>query len=108
MSALADVTPYFSALILFGAVLFFFVQWRLTDVEMRSRLSRLEFKLDLLLRHAGVEFSPYQGLSPEIVDALQRGKKIEAIKRYRQVSGAGLREAKDFIEDVQRRSGDAS
>jgi hypothetical protein len=34
----------------------------------------------------------------EIRELLQSGQKIEAIKLYRQVSGAGLKEAKDFVE----------
>ena len=40
-----------------------------------------------------------------IADALQSGQKIKAIKLYRLSSGVGLKEAKDFIEAVQRRSG---
>jgi ribosomal protein L7/L12 len=39
------------------------------------------------------------------VEALRRGHKIEAIKLYRQATGVGLKEAKDFIDDVQRRAG---
>lgn len=34
----------------------------------------------------------------EIVSLLQAGKKIDAIKLYRQKTGVGLKEAKDFIE----------
>jgi ribosomal protein L7/L12 len=34
-----------------------------------------------------------------------RGNKIEAIKRYRETTAVDLKEAKDFIEEVQRRSG---
>ena len=33
-----------------------------------------------------------------IADALAANRKIEAIKIYRQATGKGLREAKDFIE----------
>jgi hypothetical protein len=43
-------------------------------------------------------------LPREAVDALQRGDIIRAIFFYRRDNPAvGLREAKDFIEDVQRR-----
>jgi hypothetical protein len=76
------------------------------DVRKRTRmLGRIEAKLDLLMKHANIEFEPYKGLPPEVVDALKRGEKIEAIKSYRSVVGGGLKEAKDFIEDVQRRAG---
>jgi hypothetical protein len=67
-------------------------------------LGRIEMKLDLMMQHAGVEFSPYQGLSAEVIGALKRGEKITAIKSYRATTGAGLKEAKDRIEDVQRRA----
>jgi hypothetical protein len=75
----------------------------LVDIRKRIRiLGRVDAKLDLLLKEAGIEFDPYKGLPREVVDALQRGKKILAIKLYRDASGTDLREAKDFIEEVQR------
>ena len=91
---------------LLGAFLLLLVHWRLISIEMRGRLSRLDLKLDLLLKHAGIEHDPYKNLPHEVVDALQRSQKIQAI--YRKATGVGLKEAKDFIEDVQRRAGDAS
>ena len=33
-----------------------------------------------------------------VCDALYEGRKIEAIKRYREVAGVGLAEAKDAVE----------
>jgi ribosomal protein L7/L12 len=68
-------------------------------------LGRIEAKLDHLMKHANIEFEPYRGLAPEVIDALQRGQKIEAIKSYRAATGLGLKEAKEAIEDIQRRAG---
>ena len=34
----------------------------------------------------------------ELTELLQAGKKIEAIKRFRERTGAGLKEAKDAVE----------
>jgi len=76
------------------------------DLRKRTRrLGRIEAKLDLLMKNAGIEFAPYQGLPVEVVDALNRGDKLEAIKFYCSTAGVSLKEAKKFIEDVQRRSG---
>lgn len=36
----------------------------------------------------------------EITDALLKGRKIEAIKIYREATGVGLKEAKEFIEEL--------
>ena len=77
-----------------------------SDIQRRVRiLGAINTKLDLLLENAGIEFDPYKDLPREIVEAVQRGNKIEAIKRYRTHTGAGLREAKNFIEEVQRKAG---
>lgn len=70
-------------------------------------LGRIEMKLDLVMQHAGVEFLPYKELSREVIDALKRGDKIAAIKSYRAATGVGLKEAKDRIEESQRRAGGA-
>src|SRR5215475_13487100 len=76
------------------------------DLRKRTRrLGRIEAKLDLLMRNAGIEFGPYQGLPAQVVDALNRGDKIEAVKFYCSTAGVSLKVAKTFIEDVQRRSG---
>jgi hypothetical protein len=78
---------------------------RLASRERESRtLSRLEGKLDALLKHQGVQFDPYSDLPGPVVDALRRGKKIEAIKEYRVATGAGLKDAKDLVEELQRRA----
>src|ERR1700756_3149460 len=67
------------------------IRARLEDVRSRlGAISRVEAKLDLLLKQANIKFDPYAGLQREIVDALQAGRKIEAIKRYRQSAGGGL------------------
>ncbi|MBI5386621.1 MAG: ribosomal protein L7/L12 [Verrucomicrobia bacterium] len=38
----------------------------------------------------------------EIEAAILGGKKIEAIKLYREASGTGLKEAKDWVEELER------
>ncbi len=79
---------------------------RLTQLEQRiAKLSSAGAKLDLLLKHSGVEFDPYANLPPAVVDAVRSGNKLEAIKRYREATAVSLKEAKDFIEEVQRRGG---
>lgn len=44
----------------------------------------------------------------ELLDLLRRGQKIEAIKRYRKWTGAGLKEAKDAVEALAARHGIAA
>lgn len=74
-------------------------------MERRLRaMSRLEGKLDALLKHQGIRFDPYGEVPQPVLDALRRGKKIEAIKEYRAATGAGLEEAKEYVEEIQRRA----
>jgi hypothetical protein len=42
------------------------------------------------------------GYSPELMAAIQRGRMIEAIKIYRDLTGASLREAKSAVEAIAR------
>lgn len=41
----------------------------------------------------------------EIATLLERGKKIAAIKRYRELTGTGLKHAKEAVEDIAQRRG---
>ena len=41
---------------------------------------------------------PSDPLPPEVLNALQRGNKIKAIKLLRQSTGLGLKEAKDLVD----------
>ena len=40
---------------------------------------------------------------PEVLEALASGKKILAIKRYRELTGLGLKESKEAVERLQAR-----
>ncbi len=94
------------ALVVLGVILLVLVSVALRLIEMQSRLgvlSRVEAKLDLLLKQANIKYDPCANLPREIADAVRAGQTIQAIKLYRQSSGVGLKEAKDFIEDFQRR-----
>ncbi|MEU6134438.1 ribosomal protein L7/L12 [Nocardioides sp. NPDC047086] len=68
-----------------------------TRTELSRRMNRLEDKVDLLLKHAGLEEPPLPR-QDEVVALVRAGKKIEAIKVYREATGAGLVEAKNAVE----------
>ncbi len=63
------------------------------------RLTRLERKIDLILTHLGID--PKQGVDAEIAAQMKAGNKIHAIRLYREKSGVGLKEAKDYVESLQ-------
>jgi ribosomal protein L7/L12 len=82
---------------------------RLAAIERRlNRLSRVESKVDALLRASGIKFDALQDVPTEVREALERGETILAIKRFRQATGVGLKEAKVFVDEVRRRGVSAS
>ncbi|MFI0907489.1 ribosomal protein L7/L12 [Streptomyces sioyaensis] len=68
---------------------------------LERRLQRLEQKVDLLLAHAGIA-EPEDPRMAEIDQLLTQGKKIQAIKVHRELTGSGLAEAKEAVERRMR------
>lgn len=91
---------FFGALAVLGLALLYYVvesSATKTRTELTRRMNRLEDKVDLLLTHAGLE-EPPAPRQDEVVALARAGKKIEAIKVYREATGAGLLEAKEAVE----------
>jgi ribosomal protein L7/L12 len=59
---------------------------------------RLERKLDLILKHLGIDPNP--GVNEQVLELMKSGQKIQAIKLYREQTGVGLKEAKDYVEGL--------
>lgn len=75
--------------------------------RLERKVDALHYKLDLIMNHLGIQQAAPVGPSPLVpsgdglaqIDALlMQGKKIHAIKRYRELTGCGLEEAKDAVE----------
>ena len=71
-----------------------------TIADLAKRQSRSEAKIDLLLKHAGLNYDPHANVPPGVVEALRAGRKIEAIRQYRMATGADLKAAKEFVESL--------
>ena len=74
-------------------------------LALKSRLSELEDKLQFLYRRLNIDYldpNADPALAPQVQDALRRGNKIEAIKIYRELTGAGLAEAKQAIDRAEQ------
>lgn len=80
--------------------------------EVKARLTGLEAGLSNGPRPGGGDASaipPATAGSPAIARVLEllgEGRKIEAIKAYREATGVGLAEAKDVVEAFERGVGD--
>ena len=70
-----------------------------------ARIRRLEEQVAYLYQHLGIT-APGAGASSqdaELLALVNDGQKISAIKRYRDLTGAGLKEAHDAVEELERR-----
>ena len=89
-------------------------------LELKQRIALLETRLQQVFEHlniaprdsAGGEGGWWGGSGeegghldpmsdPEIQDLLAKGNEIQAVKRYRELTGLGLAEAKDAIDQAQ-------
>ncbi|MEV6633519.1 ribosomal protein L7/L12 [Actinoplanes sp. NPDC051470] len=67
------------------------------------RLAAIERKLDLIMKHQGIVEPRIE--APDVVQELMQGRKIQAIKIYRERTGVGLAEAKNAVEQIARERG---
>jgi ribosomal protein L7/L12 len=80
-------------------------------LEIKQRLALLEARLQQLFEHldlrpresagggwGGEGEAPDPATDPEIQDLLAKGNEIQAIKRYRELTGLGPAEAKEAID----------
>jgi len=82
------------------------VLWNVLTLHKRvAALSRVDAKLDALLKHSQVDYDPFDRVSKDVAQALKLGDTIMAIKHYRKETGAALKDAKEYIEEIQRRGG---
>ncbi|OLZ69499.1 hypothetical protein AV521_18490 [Streptomyces sp. IMTB 2501] len=84
-----------------GFLLFLALIVGLGTVESRisradRRVARVEHKLDLILGHLGLREDDSR--MDEVIALARDGKKIQAIKLYREITDAGLKEAKEAVE----------
>jgi ribosomal protein L7/L12 len=74
-----------------------------SDEDLHERVRRLERQVEFLVRHFGLSQhiqDPSQAYA-EVLALKRAGRTIDAIKLYREMTGLGLREAKDYVDRLQ-------
>ncbi|MEH7118956.1 hypothetical protein V7128_16305 [Neobacillus vireti] len=67
---------------------------------LRSEIAQLNVTLDKIAKHIGVSDTVTPELNEELKSLIVEGKRIKAIKRYRIVTGLGLKESKNYIDSL--------
>ena len=65
---------------------------------LRADIARLNLTLDKIAKQIGVSDAVPEEIEAELKSLIAEGKRIKAIKRYRIVTGHGLKESKDYID----------
>ena len=68
--------------------------------ELRQRTARLERTVGFLLDQLKLTYidQPDNSPFPDVAALVNKGNKLEAIKLYREKTGASLAEARDFVD----------
>jgi hypothetical protein len=102
MFAALDFSDFVGIVVIVGLFSGGRAAWSLYKPSDVARLRRVEAKLDLMLKHLGLEYkdpATASGLSEEVKAlADDPAQKIKAIAVHRQQTGLGLKEAKDAVE----------
>lgn len=66
--------------------------------QVFERLRKIEEQLAVLSEKADVPYvAPSQNAPQEVVDLVQQGDRIGAIRKYRELTGCGAEEAKEMV-----------
>jgi antitoxin component HigA of HigAB toxin-antitoxin module len=70
--------------------------------EIKKRLDKLESRMSFLFRRLNIaaEEVPKWNASPAVIDLVERGDKVAAIRAFMDESGSSLKDAKNFIESL--------
>ena len=75
-------------------------------IQLEARVHRMEAMMQALLTRLGVDSAEFTPQEPPETGAIREmvlsGRKINAIKLYRELYGVGLREAKDAVDAMER------
>jgi ribosomal protein L7/L12 len=67
--------------------------------QVNERLARLEEQMALVSEKLGLPFElPTSDVPLEVVSLVREGKRLEAVKRYRELTGADFDEARSVVE----------
>ena len=64
-------------------------------------LSRTNYKMDKKISEIGAQVTVSDDIQSELRNLIAKGKEIKAIKKYRMVTGVGLKEAKEYVDNMK-------
>ena len=87
------MTIYF----LIGAVMF--IVGNLSSIS--SEINKTNRKIDKIMSNLNIDEYDYDLIDKELKNIISNKGKIKAIKRYREITGVGLKESKEYIDKLE-------
>jgi len=66
--------------------------------QLRNEITRTNSFLEKIAKQIGVPDTTTENIDEELKALIAKGQKIKAVKRYREVTGLGLKEAKEHVD----------
>ena len=80
-------------------ILLVIISYLMIDIsQLREEVKRNNKVLDKIVEHFGIEI--YKNIDDELRDIIYNSGKVKAIKRYREHTGQGLKESKEYIDNL--------
>jgi ribosomal protein L7/L12 len=73
------------------------------NYQMRNQISQMKSTLDKIAKQVGVPDIVTDNLKSELLNLISKGKKYKAIKKFRVVTGLGLKESEDYINQLTKK-----
>lgn len=70
------------------------------NVQLKKDIALMKHTLDTIAKQVGVPDPINNELKESLLKLVSEGKKIKAVKEYRVATGAGLLEAKEYIDQL--------
>ncbi|MDM8311574.1 ribosomal protein L7/L12 [Clostridium cadaveris] len=87
-----------------GLISILFIILSISINMIQSKQERIESKLNTIIEHLGITY-PFikkidDEMKDEIIKLVEANKKVKAIKKVRDITGMGLKEAKDYVDKL--------
>jgi ribosomal protein L7/L12 len=73
--------------------------------QLKDELRRTNLTLNKIVKHLGIEEKIIDNIDYELKNIILESGKIKAIKRYREITGKGLKESKEYVDSLIERNG---
>lgn len=71
--------------------------------QLQSDIARINATLYRIEKHMGVVNEETENIDEELKVFISEGKMVKAVKRYREATGLGLKEAKEYVDRLKDR-----